>query len=157
VECTRGVPTMASILSTSPVLQQLSSATLLSSLTSIVPSRLHQAIRSSLIAALQAGPLPQHVAFILDGNRRFARERGRPVVEGHHEGREALKRVRAVTRSSLFLAMRPLLKCGGNPYLNPTNTQQRCSSSCYICGYRASLSTLSRSRTTNDHSKKSMG
>jgi hypothetical protein len=85
--------TMASILTASPVLQQLSSASFLSSLTNIVPSRLHKAIRNAIVSALQAGPLPRHIAFILDGNRRFARQRGRSAVDGHSEGREALKRV----------------------------------------------------------------
>ena len=27
--------------------------------------------------------IPQHIAIIMDGNRRWARERGLPVIEGH--------------------------------------------------------------------------
>lgn len=37
--------------------------------------------------------VPQHVGFILDGNRRWAREHGMPVIEGHRQGVKALKRV----------------------------------------------------------------
>lgn len=37
--------------------------------------------------------VPQHVGFILDGNRRWAREHGLPVIEGHRQGVKALKRV----------------------------------------------------------------
>jgi undecaprenyl diphosphate synthase len=37
--------------------------------------------------------VPQHVGFILDGNRRWAREHGMPAIEGHRQGVKALKRV----------------------------------------------------------------
>ena len=37
--------------------------------------------------------LPRHIAFICDGNRRWARSRGLPTLLGHKEGVEALKRV----------------------------------------------------------------
>ena len=32
--------------------------------------------------------LPQHIAIIMDGNRRWAKERGLPVGLGHKEGGE---------------------------------------------------------------------
>jgi undecaprenyl diphosphate synthase len=35
--------------------------------------------------------LPQHVAIIMDGNRRWARQRGLPEVEGHAAGVEAIR------------------------------------------------------------------
>jgi len=35
--------------------------------------------------------LPRHLGIILDGNRRWAKERGRPTLEGHHKGFENVK------------------------------------------------------------------
>jgi len=37
--------------------------------------------------------LPYHLAIILDGNRRWAKERGLPVFEGHRKGLETVKRI----------------------------------------------------------------
>ncbi|MGB8909266.1 MAG: polyprenyl diphosphate synthase [Candidatus Cybelea sp.] len=37
--------------------------------------------------------LPRHVAIIMDGNRRWAKERGLPAIEGHRRGMIALRRV----------------------------------------------------------------
>ncbi|CDO72915.1 hypothetical protein BN946_scf185002.g100 [Trametes cinnabarina] len=42
--------------------------------------------QEALIAVLAAGPIPQHVAFILDGNRRYARRKGMQVKQGHTDG-----------------------------------------------------------------------
>lgn len=41
---------------------------------------------------LEALPLPQHVAIIMDGNGRWAHARGLPRTFGHREGVEALRR-----------------------------------------------------------------
>jgi len=38
-------------------------------------------------------PALRHLAMIMDGNRRWAKEQGLPVVEGHRAGYETLKRV----------------------------------------------------------------
>lgn len=38
-----------------------------------------------------AGPLPRHVAIIMDGNGRWARQRGLSRAEGHRQGVRALK------------------------------------------------------------------
>ncbi len=38
-------------------------------------------------------PIPQHVAFIMDGNGRWAEEQGKPRVYGHHAGAETVRRV----------------------------------------------------------------
>jgi ditrans,polycis-polyprenyl diphosphate synthase len=46
-----------------------------------------------LLHVLSAGPIPRHVAFEMDGNRRFARLTGRRAVEGHSDGFHTLKRV----------------------------------------------------------------
>ena len=34
---------------------------------------------------------PEHVAVIMDGNRRWARERGLPIAEGYRRGEAALR------------------------------------------------------------------
>jgi len=53
-------------------------------------------LRELLIGALRQGPLPRHVAFVMDGNRRFARNHGIETIEGHNFGFEALARVRSI-------------------------------------------------------------
>ncbi|HTC31372.1 MAG TPA: isoprenyl transferase [Candidatus Acidoferrum sp.] len=45
-----------------------------------------------MIAQIEA-TAPRHVAIIMDGNRRWARERGLPALEGHRRGIVALRRV----------------------------------------------------------------
>jgi hypothetical protein len=43
---------------------------------------------------LETRPIPNHVAFIMDGNRRFAREKKMDnVLEGHKEGSKKLAKV----------------------------------------------------------------
>lgn len=37
--------------------------------------------------------LPKHIAFICDGNRRWAKAKGLPTLLGHKEGSEAIKRI----------------------------------------------------------------
>ena len=49
----------------------------------------HRASAASPSAALQAPP--RHVAIIMDGNRRWALERGLPAIEGHRAGVRALR------------------------------------------------------------------
>ncbi len=43
------------------------------------------------------GPVPQHVAIIMDGNGRWARERGFPRVQGHQEGAESVRDIAEVS------------------------------------------------------------
>ncbi|VBB83621.1 Putative Dehydrodolichyl diphosphate synthetase [Podospora comata] len=50
-------------------------------------------LRDTLIGSLSQGPIPGHVAFEMDGNRRYARSHKIETVEGHHLGFEALARV----------------------------------------------------------------
>lgn len=50
--------------------------------------------RELLIGTLRQGPIPQHVAFEMDGNRRFAKNHKIEAIEGHNLGFEALARVR---------------------------------------------------------------
>jgi undecaprenyl diphosphate synthase len=48
---------------------------------------------------LKLNKLPRHVAFIMDGNGRWARRHGFVRVRGHREGAEALRRVTRYCRS----------------------------------------------------------
>ena len=50
-------------------------------------------LRQLLINALKQGPIPQHIAFVMDGNRRFARKNRIEAIEGHNLGFESLARV----------------------------------------------------------------
>ena len=45
------------------------------------------------LSVLSSGPVPRHVAFVMDGNRRYARRQGRKVQEGHVDGFGAFHRV----------------------------------------------------------------
>ncbi|MBV9277914.1 MAG: undecaprenyl diphosphate synthase family protein, partial [Candidatus Eremiobacteraeota bacterium] len=49
-------------------------------------------------AQLDGGPLPRHVAIIMDGNRRWARARHLPSIEGHRRGIIALREVTRAAR-----------------------------------------------------------
>lgn len=51
------------------------------------------------------GRMPCHVAIIMDGNGRWAQERGRPRIDGHREGMES---VRAVVKTSSQLGIKNL-------------------------------------------------
>ncbi|HYG68256.1 MAG TPA: polyprenyl diphosphate synthase [Anaeromyxobacteraceae bacterium] len=60
---------------------------------------------AELEARVQARPLPRHVAIIMDGNGRWAENRGLPRVAGHREGSES---VRAVTRCARRIGLKAL-------------------------------------------------
>lgn len=53
-------------------------------------------------ALKQRGEIPRHIAVIMDGNGRWARERGQSRVVGHHEGVES---VRDITESCAQLGV----------------------------------------------------
>ena len=52
--------------------------------------------RNFLLKILAAGPIPKHVAFVMDGNRRYARLNHKEIQEGHSDGFVALRRVRVL-------------------------------------------------------------
>lgn len=62
---------------------------------------------AELAAALDPDRLPRHVAVIMDGNGRWARQRGRPRIFGHRQGvhsvREVVKACRILGVSILSL------------------------------------------------------
>lgn len=43
-------------------------------------------VESACIRLLKCGPVPRHVAFIMDGNRRYARKARLETIDGHKEG-----------------------------------------------------------------------
>lgn len=44
------------------------------------------------MSGLNSNDIPEHIAIIMDGNRRWARQRGLPDIKGHEAGAEALER-----------------------------------------------------------------
>lgn len=59
--------------------------------------------------ALPLGRVARHVAIIMDGNRRWAKDRGLPAIEGHRRGMIAL---RHVTRAASDLGVEALTVYG---------------------------------------------
>ena len=60
---------------------------------------------SALLESVRAQPVPAHVAIILDGNGRWATQRGLPRVAGHREG---VKAARAIVRAADAAGLRYL-------------------------------------------------
>ncbi len=60
---------------------------------------------AALLERVQAEPLPEHVAIIMDGNGRWATGRGLPRIAGHREG---VKTARAIVRAADRLGLRYL-------------------------------------------------
>lgn len=50
-----------------------------------------------ITAVLKTGPVPKHIGFIMDGNRRFAKTNNLELGEGHIAGFESLGNVVKVT------------------------------------------------------------
>jgi len=61
------------------------------------------------LVALDRQTVPRHVAIIMDGNRRWAKEHGVPAIEGHRRGMIAL---RHVTRAASDLGIEALTVYG---------------------------------------------
>jgi len=62
-------------------------------------------VNSSELEALVNDSKPKHVAIIMDGNGRWAEQRGKIRVKGHHEG---VKSVRQVVSSALTMGIESL-------------------------------------------------
>lgn len=58
-----------------------------------------------VLLVLSTGPIPNHIAFIMDGNRRYARRKGEPVSSGHDQGSQALRRVRNNILMPLYMTL----------------------------------------------------
>lgn len=50
-----------------------------------------EALELKLLSEIRQAPVPQHLAIIMDGNRRFARDNGLLAVEGHLKGKDKLE------------------------------------------------------------------
>ncbi|KAJ0241911.1 Dehydrodolichyl diphosphate synthase 6 [Hirschfeldia incana] len=55
-----------------------------------VLEQIHRLSRRCLFRVISMGPLPTHLAFIMDGNRRYAKKRGLEDGSGHKAGFSAL-------------------------------------------------------------------
>ncbi|MCS7036780.1 MAG: isoprenyl transferase [Saprospiraceae bacterium] len=60
---------------------------------------------SDLKARISAGPIPAHIAIIMDGNGRWAKRRGLPRVLGHRSG---VKSVREITEAAVEIGVQYL-------------------------------------------------
>jgi tritrans,polycis-undecaprenyl-diphosphate synthase [geranylgeranyl-diphosphate specific] len=56
-----------------------------------IASTAYQTYEKRLLKEIQTRPVPHHVAVIMDGNRRYAKEFGLLVAEGHEKGKEKLE------------------------------------------------------------------
>jgi len=90
----------------------------------------------------EPGALPRHVAIIMDGNRRWARARRLPAIEGHRRGIVAL---RQVTRAASDLGI-PLLTVFGFSTENWKRDKTEISLLLDLCVYfaRSELAELDR-------------
>ncbi|KAJ7090386.1 Decaprenyl diphosphate synthase-like protein [Mycena belliarum] len=58
-----------------------------------IQTKVAQRAERLLLRILAVGPIPQHVAFVMDGNRRYARMNQKAIAQGHSDGFVALRRV----------------------------------------------------------------
>ncbi|KAJ9075378.1 cis-prenyltransferase [Entomophthora muscae] len=56
-------------------------------------SRFTNWVQSICIKILKQGPIPRHVAFIMDGNRRYAQRHNIPISAGHFRGFQSLEKI----------------------------------------------------------------
>lgn len=95
----------------------------ISSILNAIHSKLETSLTRLLLSILTCGPIPRHIAFVMDGNRRYAREKGLRIGQGHGAGFESLKRVQPAL----------LPKCNNrylilNPFMLPSRLWR------YACG-----------------------
>ncbi|KAJ7491182.1 Decaprenyl diphosphate synthase-like protein [Mycena latifolia] len=58
-----------------------------------IRAKVTQRAERLLLRVLAVGPIPQHVAFVMDGNRRYARMNQKAIAQGHSDGFVALRRM----------------------------------------------------------------
>ena len=86
-------PSLAAALDVEPKSPPLSLSLRRRSSWALIWRVLKYSIYIFILKILATGPMPNHVAFIMDGNRRYARKNGKPVVQGHVEGADTFLRV----------------------------------------------------------------
>ncbi len=59
----------------------------------VIANTAYQTYEKRLLKEVKEEPIPRHVAIIMDGNRRFAREFGLRPEEGHMKGKDKLEEV----------------------------------------------------------------
>lgn len=62
-------------------------------ITRVIANTAYQTYEKRLLKEVMEGEIPEHVAIIMDGNRRFAMEIGLVAHEGHVKGKEKLEEV----------------------------------------------------------------
>ncbi|MEM0448832.1 MAG: polyprenyl diphosphate synthase [Methanomassiliicoccales archaeon] len=62
-------------------------------ITRVIANTAYQTYEKRLLKEVQEAPIPKHIAIIMDGNRRFAREFGLRPEEGHAKGKDKLEEV----------------------------------------------------------------
>lgn len=60
---------------------------------SIVTNKTYEFYEEKLEEEVSGGPMPKHIAIIMDGNRRYAKELGLETREGHLAGKEKIRDV----------------------------------------------------------------
>ena len=50
-------------------------------------------VEAELLGAIDLARLPQHIAIIMDGNGRWAKQRGKPRIFGHRAGSESVRAI----------------------------------------------------------------
>src|SRR5215210_3064824 len=48
---------------------------------------------ANLLGSIDASRVPKHIAIIMDGNGRWAKQRGKPRIFGHREGSNSVKAI----------------------------------------------------------------
>lgn len=57
----------------------------------LIVNGFYGAYKKRLLEIVKSDPIPRHIAIIMDGNRRYAEERGDPALKGHEYGGEKLR------------------------------------------------------------------
>jgi tritrans,polycis-undecaprenyl-diphosphate synthase [geranylgeranyl-diphosphate specific] len=63
-----------------------------------ISDTIYRAYEKKLLKLIKECPVPNHLAIIMDGNRRFAEERGLDPKQGHQYGRDKLEELMDWTR-----------------------------------------------------------